>query len=107
MSVWFFCSFFNYVVFGVKLYELHILEINPFLVESFINIFSQSIGFLYLLFPLPCKRASHLIRSQFLIFVFIFITLGDVSKKSIATIYVKECSAYVFLKEFYNIRSYI
>ena len=38
-----------------------------------------------------------LIRSHLFIFVFIFITLGDGSKKVIAVIYFKEYSAYVFL----------
>ena len=51
--------------------------------------------------PLPWLEKNDalplIIRSHLLIFVFIFIslTLGE-SKKDLAVIYVKECSAYIF-----------
>ena len=43
------------------------------------------------------QKLLRLIRFHLFIFVFISITLGDESKKNIAVIYVKQCSAYVFL----------
>ena len=77
---------------------LYILEINPLLVTSFANIFSHSIGVFSccLRFPLLGKKLLHLIGSHLFIFAFISIALGDGSK-NIAAVYIKECSAYVFL----------
>ena len=43
------------------------------------------------------QKLLSLIRSHLFIFAFISFTLGDRSPKNIAAIYVKECSAYVFL----------
>ena len=43
------------------------------------------------------QKLLSLIRSHLFIFAFIFFVLGDRFKKVIAVIYVKECSAYVFL----------
>ena len=43
------------------------------------------------------QNVLSLIRSHLFIFVFIFITFGGGSKKGLAVIYVRECSAYVFL----------
>ena len=62
---------------------LYILEINPFLVSSFANIFSHSVGCLFILFMVSfaVQTLLSLIRSHLLIFVFICITLGDRSKK--------------------------
>ena len=78
---------------------LYILEINPLSVASFANIFSHSEGCLFILFMVSfaVKKLLNLIRSHLFIFVFIFITLGGVIKKELAAIYVKECSASVFL----------
>ena len=65
------------------------------------------------------QKLLSLIRSHLFIFPFISITPGDRSKKNLlktnkqtnkkelAVIYVKECPAYVFLLDFYNIQSYI
>ena len=74
---------------------LHILEINLLSLTSFANIFSHSVGCLFLLsmVSFAVQKLLSLIRSR--LFVFIFITLGGGSKK-LAEIYVKECSAYVF-----------
>ena len=65
---------------------------------SFENIFSHSVGCLFILFSVSfaLQKLLSLIRSHLFIFVFIFITLGGGSKK-IAAICVKECSASVFL----------
>ena len=58
---------------------LYILEINPLLVASFANIFSQHIGCLFVLFVVSfaVQKLLNLIRSHLFIFVFISVTLGD------------------------------
>ena len=58
---------------------LHILEINPWSVPSFANIFSHSLGCLFILFMVAfaLQKILSLIRSH----VFTFIALGDGSKK--------------------------
>ena len=62
---------------------LHILEINPFLVALFASIFSQSISCHFILFMVSftMQQLLSLIRSHLLIFVFIYITLANSSKK--------------------------
>ena len=62
---------------------LYILEINPSSVASFANIFSHSVGCLYILFVVSfaVQKFLSVIRSHLFIFVFIFITLGGGSKK--------------------------
>ena len=81
---------------------LYILEINPLSVDSFANIFSHSEGCLFILFMVSfaVQKLLSLIRSHLFIFVFIFITLGGGSKKDLAVVYVKECSAHVSSKSF-------
>ena len=52
MSVHFFCLFFNQVVCCsvVELYELFIyLYVNPILIKSSVNIFSHSVGCIFIL----------------------------------------------------------
>ena len=62
---------------------LYILEINPLSVSSFANIFSHSVGCLFVLFMISfaVQKLLSLIRSHLFIFAFISITLGDWSKK--------------------------
>ena len=61
---------------------LYILEISPLFVASFANIFFHSIGCLFVLLVFfTVEKLLSLIRSHLFIFVFIFITLGDWSKK--------------------------
>ena len=62
---------------------LHILEINPLSVTSFANIFSHSVGCLFILFMVSfaVQKLLSLIRFHLLIFAFIFIILGGGSKK--------------------------
>ena len=78
---------------------LHILEINPMLVTSLATIFFYYLSVFFILFMVSfaVQKLLCLIRSHLFIFVFIFITLGDGSKKVIAVIYFKEDSACVFL----------
>ena len=82
---------------------LYILEINPRSVTLFTNIFSHSVGCLFILFMVSFAVQKIFNFNEFLfIFVFIFITLGGVSKK-ILLWFMSEYSAYVFLYEFYSI----
>ena len=76
---------------------LYILEINYFPVVSLAIIFSHFQGRLFTLFivSFAVQKLLSLIRSHLLIFVFISITLGGGSKKTL--LYVTECSAYVLL----------
>ena len=53
------------------------------------------------------QKILSLVKFHLFIFVFILITLGGRSKKDPAMIYVKDCSAYVFLQKFYGIWPYI
>ena len=62
---------------------LYILEINPWSVASFANIFSHSEGCRFILFTVSfaVQKLLSFIRFHWFIFVFIFITLGGGSKK--------------------------
>ena len=77
---------------------LYILEINPLLVAAFANIFSHSAGCIFVLFTISfaVQKLLSLIRSHLFIFLFIPITVGDGSKKTLLR-FMSECPAYVFL----------
>ena len=86
------CLFRSSVYFLIGLYVflilscmscLHILEINPFSVGSFANIFSHAEGCLCVLFMVSfaVQKILSFIRSHLFIFVFISISLGGVSKR--------------------------
>ena len=62
---------------------LCISDSNTLLVSSFATIFSHFMGCLFasLMVAFAVQKILSLIRSQSFIFVFIFITLGGVSKK--------------------------
>ena len=57
--------------------SLYILEINPLSVSSFANIFSHSVGLLFLLFMVSftVQKLVSLIGSH--LFIFVSIALGD------------------------------
>ena len=100
MSVQFFCpisSQFGFLTLSC-MSCLYILDINPLSVISFANIFSHSVGCLFILFMVSfsVQKLLRLIRSHLFTSAFISYALGQI-QKNIATIYVKECSAYVFL----------
>ena len=65
--------------------SMYILEIKFVLVASFANIFSQSVGFLLLLFMVffAEEKLVSLIRSHLFIFAFISIALREWSKKTL------------------------
>ena len=75
--------------------SLYILEVNTLSIISFANIFSHSVGYLFILsvVAFAVQKLWGLIRSHLFIFAFISLALGDWSKTNSATIYVKECSA--------------
>ena len=77
---------------------LYILEFKPLSVESFAKIFSLFVDcpFIFLMVSFAVQKLVNLIMSHWFIFVFIFIIPEGGSNK-IYVIYVKECSAYVFL----------
>ena len=62
----------------------YILEIKPLLVASFANIFSWSVGCLFILFTVSSavQKLVRLIRSHLFISAFISIALGDWPKKT-------------------------
>ena len=64
---------------------LYILEIKPLSIASFANIFSHSVGCLFVLFmaSFTVPKLVSLIRSHLFIFVFISIALGDWRKKTL------------------------
>ena len=64
---------------------LYVLEINPLSVASFANMFSHSEGCLIILFMVSfaVQKLLSFIRSHLFIFVFISISLGGWSKKTI------------------------
>ena len=70
---------------------LYVLDINPL---SFANILSHSVGCLFFLLMVSLCCVS------FVYFCFYFLCFGRQIQNFIATIYVKECSAYVFLQVF-------
>ena len=59
----------------------YILEVNTLLVASFANIFFHSVDCLLVYGFLCCAKALSLIRFYLIIFVFISIALGNLSKK--------------------------
>ena len=87
----------------------YMLVTTPLLVISFAYIFSHSVACLFILsvVSFALQKLLNFIRSHLFIFAFISFVLGDRFPQNIAPIYVKECCAYVFLQEFYGIRSYI
>ena len=62
---------------------LYILEINPLSVALFANIFSQTIGCLFVLFmaSFAVQKLISLTRSHLFIFAFISVALGDDLRK--------------------------
>ena len=78
---------------------LCIMEIKPFSVTSFANIFSHSVSRLFILFMVSfaVQKLVSLTRSHLFILVFFFHYSRRWIKKDLSVIYVKECYSYVFL----------
>ena len=73
---------------------LCILKINPLWVTLFANIFSHSVGCLFILFMI--SFAVHKPLSLISSHLFIFMTLEGGLKKNFPVTHVTECSAYAF-----------
>ena len=82
--------------------HFYILEINTLSVALFANIFSHSMGCLFILFMVSfaVQKLLNLVSPCMFIFAFVFVTLRGESKKDIAAIYVKECLSMVSFKNF-------
>ena len=79
--------------------HLCVLEINTLSVTSFANIFSHSVGCLFILFlvSFAAQKLMNLLRSH--LFSFIFISLGGGSKKILLQ-FLSECSSYFSFMSF-------
>ena len=77
---------------------LYILDINSLSVLSFENIFSHSVGclFILLMVPFAVQKLLCLIRSHLFTFALVSFVLSDESKKMLLWC-MSTCSAYVFL----------
>ena len=95
-SVHFLIKFLGFWFLVLVLSCLYMLAINPLSVISFANVFSHSVGFFQSMVSFAMQNLLSLIRSHLFIFSFISFALGDGSKKNIATVYIKEFSAFVF-----------
>ena len=104
MSVQIFCPFFWLGCLFVCLFLmiasscLYILEINPCSVASLEDTFYHSVGYLFVVVVVvffAVQKFLSLIISHLFIFVYIFFRRQI--KKDLAVIYVKKCSACVFL----------
>ena len=75
---------------------LYVLEIKPLSVTSFANIFSHSVGCLFILFMVSfvMQKLLSLTRSHLFIFYFCFHYSRRQIQKDVAVIYVKECSVF-------------
>ena len=86
VSVQVLCPFFNWVVClpGVELCDvLYILEIRPLSEVSLANMFSHTVGslFILMLFSLTIQKLFNLMRSHLFILSFMSLALGDISVK--------------------------
>ena len=90
-----FCPFFYWIVSILLLLNymscLYILEINRLSVTSLTNIFSFSIGCLFLCGFLCCAKACKFDLVSFVYFWFYFYCLGSLTYKNIGLIYIREC----------------
>ena len=102
--IYFFCLFSDWVVYFLILSYmscLYILEINPSSVASFANIFSHSecCLFIFVMVSSAVQKLLSLIRSHFFVCFYFHYSRRWVIK-DLVVIFVRECSAYVFLKSF-------
>ena len=85
ISVQFLCPFLNWVVFleWSHVSSLYILEIKPLSEVSLANMFSHTVGslFILMLFSLAVQKLFILMRSHLFILSFMSLALGDISVK--------------------------
>ena len=111
MFLWVFCPFFFdwivylFIYFDIELHEVFLnfgdKALVSCLVALFANIFSHSISCLFVWFMVSfaAQKFLSLIKSHFIYFCFHFCYSRKCTQKDVAVIYIKECSAYVFLQE--------
>uniref|UniRef100_A0ABI7XIT7 Uncharacterized protein n=1 Tax=Felis catus TaxID=9685 RepID=A0ABI7XIT7_FELCA len=78
--------------------SLYILDTNPLLDMSFTNIFSHLVGSLLVLLivSFTVQKLFTLTKSQqFIIFTFVFLASGDISRKKVAMAIAKGVTTYV------------
>ena len=92
--LWVVLFFFSPLSHRTNMSCLCILKINPLWVTLFANIFSHSVGCLFILFMI--SFAVHKPLSLISSHLFIFITLEGGLKKNFPVTHVTECSAYAF-----------
>ena len=86
VSVQVFCPFFNWVFVFLewnRVSSLYILEIKPLSEVSLANMFSHTVGslFILLLFSLAAQKLFILMKSHLFILSFVSLALGDISVK--------------------------
>ena len=87
-------SFMSYYIFWIlTLYQSYHLK----------NTFSHSVNFLFFLPVVSFAVQKRLSLIRFHLFIFAFVSFAfETDPKNIAVIYVKDCPAYVFFKDFYD-----
>ena len=87
--------------------SLYILEIRPLSEVSLANMFSHTVGslFIVMLFSLAVQKLFNLTKSHVFILSFMSLALGDISVK-ILLCGISDFPAYVLLKDFYGVTTY-
>ena len=65
---------------------LYILEIKPWFIASFANVFSHSVGFFLFMVSFAVQKLVSVIRSH--LFIFVFISIWETNLKNIGMIFV-------------------
>ena len=87
---------FSFLILNCMSY-LYILEINPLSVTSFANIFSHSVGCLFVLFMISFARQKLLSLVSFVCFCVYFHYSRKWIQKDITAIHVNKCLGYAVL----------
>ena len=87
----------------------YILDINPLSDKLVANIFFHLVGGLFVLLTVSfaVRKLFSLMLSCLFIFAFVCLARGDISKKNITKVNVKERTASIFLQKFYGFKLYI
>ena len=84
---------------------LYILGVKPLSVASFATILFQSGGCCFVYGFLCCAKVCKFDQVPYVCFCFYFYCIRRLTQENIATIYVRECFAYVLFQEFYGVTS--
>ena len=85
ISIQIFCPFFDFFLRLTCMSRFYMLQINLLQISSFAKIFFHSVDCCFVLFMISfaVQKVLSLIRSHLFIFIFVFITLGNGSKKTL------------------------